>query len=377
MGCKVTFFIGSACMWQFFSQKSAIFAPPKIYVMKPFTKKSFLFHFLLLVPLVTLSQNDGTLRIAFWNLENFFDTSVDSTRSYNEYTESGAQHWTKKRFYAKRNNLYKTVLALSEGRALGVLGVAEVENETVLASLFNATPLRRFGYRIVHYESPDRRGIDVALVYDISRLRLLSSRPIAVRDPENAKFRTRDILYVVLAASNGDTLHVFVNHWPSRYGGEAETIRLRCLAASTLRKVVDSIAGCAASPPKIIIMGDLNDTPEDKSVASVLDAKPPSFGQNDGFCLVNLFRQNDKKGFDGTLKHEYTWQVFDHIIISNTLIDSKNGLRYKKGSAQIFHAAFLFEEDKTRGGVKLHRTFVGPRYFGGYSDHLPVFIDLE
>ncbi len=347
--------------------------------MKPFKTVAlpFLFHFFLFVPLVALSQNDGTLRVAFWNLENFFDTSVDSTRNYNEYTENGSQHWTKKRFYAKRNNLYKTVLALSEGRAFGILGVAEVENESVLSSLFNATPLRRFGYRIVHYESPDRRGIDVALVYDISRLRLLSSRPVAVRDKKNADFRTRDILYVKLAAAEGDTLHVFVNHWPSRYGGEAETIRLRCLAASTLRNIVDSIADCAAEPPKIIIMGDLNDTPEDKSVASVLDAKPPSFGQTDDFCLINLFRQNGKTGFAGTLKHEYTWQVFDHIIVSNALIDNKKGLKYKADSAQIFHAAFLFEEDKTRGGVKLHRTFVGPRYFGGYSDHLPVFIDLE
>ena len=313
------------------------------------------------------AQQREELRIAFWNFENFFDPFVDSTRVYNEFTEKGGQHWTKQRFYRKRNNMFKAILAISENEPLAVLGIAEIENQYVLNALFNQTPLKNHNYRVVHYEGDDKRGIDVALAYCIDKLQLVYTEPVKVKNPKNKNYHTRDILYVKLSDRRGDTLHVFVNHWPSRYGGERETIKLRALAAKTLRHKVDSLVALAQIMPKIIVMGDFNDTPEDPSIKDVLCQ---------GDELVNLFADSSKLGFEGTLKHQYNWQIFDQIIVSKSLIDSKIGLRYKKNSATIFHGDFLFEKDESFGGVKLFRTYVGPKYFGGYSDHLPVYIDL-
>ena len=311
-----------------------------------------------------VAQENGRLRVAFWNFENFFDPFVDSTRVYNEFTENGAQHWTKSRFYKKRNNMYKAILAMSENEPLAVLGIAEVENQYVLHMLFDQTPLKTHNYRIIHYEGDDRRGIDVAMAYCIDKLQLVYSEPVKVRNPKNKNYRTRDILYAKFYDRREDTLHVFVNHWPSRYGGERETIKLRALAANTLKHKVDSLLFLPQTIPKIIIMGDFNDTPSDPSISEILGN------------LVNLFNDSKNLGFDGTLKHQYNWQIFDQIIVSKSLIDNDKGLKYKKNSAQIFHADFLFEKDESYGGVKLFRTYVGPKYSGGYSDHLPVYIDL-
>ena len=313
------------------------------------------------------AQKREELRIAFWNFENFFDPFADSTRVYNEFTENGGQHWTKQRFYRKRNNMFKAILAISENEPLAVLGIAEIENQYVLNALFNQTPLKTHNYRIVHYEGDDKRGIDVALAYCIDKLQLVYTEPIKIKNPKSKSYRTRDILYAKFSDRRGDTIHIFVNHWPSRYGGERETIKLRALAATTLRHKVDSLAALPQELPKIIIMGDFNDTPEDPSIKDVLC-------KND--VLVNLFTDGKKLGFEGTLKHQYNWQIFDQIIVSKSLIDSRIGLVYKQNSATIFHGDFLFEEDDSFGGLRLFRTYVGPKYFGGYSDHLPVYIDL-
>lgn len=323
-------------------------------------------EFQIVASFEAVAQEKGDFRVAFWNFENFFDPFFDSTRVYNEFTENGSQHWTKSRFYKKRNNMYKAILAISENEPLAVLGIAEVENQYVLNMLFNQTPLKTHNYRIVHYEGDDKRGIDVALVYCIDKLQLVYTEPVKVKNPKNRKYKTRDILYAKFYDRRGDTLHVFVNHWPSRYGGERETIKLRSLAANTLKHKVDSLVFLHQTIPKVIIMGDFNDTPEDPSIKDILCYD----------VLVNLFADGNKLGFEGTLKHQYTWQIFDQIIVTNSLINNDKGLVYRRNSAAIFHGDFLFEKDESFGGVKLFRTYVGPKYFGGYSDHLPVYIDL-
>ena len=350
--------------------------------MKLIMKSKFLYLFLftLVFQCVALkelcSQNAEVLRIAFWNLENFFDPYIDSTRTYNEYTENGTQHWTLSRFYKKRNNIYKAILALSEGEPLAVLGMCELENTFVTTMLFNETPLKRHNYRVIHYEGDDRRGIDVAIAYSIDKLQLITSEVIKIRNPDNKNFKTRDILYVKFYDRKSDTLHCFVNHWPSRYGGEMETIHLRDLAAATLKNKVDSLNLISDNDAKIIIMGDFNDTPFDNSMLNVLQAKPSS-KSNKNDCLINLFDDGDKLGFPGTLKHQYHWQIFDQIVISNNLIYNCKSLCYVKKSASIFHPDFLFVDDESYGGKKLFRTFIGPKYQGGFSDHLPVYIDLR
>lgn len=324
---------------------------------------------------IVFSQSSDRIRVGFWNLENFFDPYIDSTLSYNDYTPDGIQRWTISRFYKKRNNLYKTILSLSENEALGILGLCEVENTFVTTMLFQQTPLKKYNYRCVHYEGKDRRGIDVALVYSLDKLQLIYSEAIRIRDSANENFRSRDILYAKFYDKKADTLHCFVNHWSSRYGGEKETVYYRCLAAKRLKLKVDSLIHASDKIPKIVIMGDFNDTPYDESVLGVLGAVPYENASKKD-TLINMFSNNKRLGWEGTLKHKYNWQIFDQIMITKPLISSKKSLRYKEKSATIFHADFLFIDDDTYGGKKLFRTYIGPKYQGGYSDHLPVYIDF-
>ena len=193
------------------------------------------------------------------------------------------------------------------------MGLCEVENEYVLNALFGMTPLKKFNYRWVHYEGPDRRGIDPAIVYSLDHFMLVSSAVFPYYNPEDTAYHSRDILYAKFISkvgpstgsgtSTSDTLHIFVNHWPSRYSGELETVGSRSCSAAILRAKADSI--CAAMPEgyqaKIIMMGDLNDCPTDPSVYDVLRARHPS--EMEEGCLVNLFGKNDGLGFEGTLKY--------------------------------------------------------------------------
>ena len=328
-------------------------------------------------------QQDSIM-VAFWNMENFFDPFVDSTLSYNEYTESGGQHWTVSRFYRKRNNLYKAILAFSKGMPIGIFGVCEVENDYVLNALFGQTPLKRFNYRWVHYEGPDRRGIDPAIVYSKDLFQLIYSEAIPYHDPKNDKMVSRDILYAKFYDYHHDTLHCFVNHWPSKYRGELETVEARNAAARILRHKVDSIYASvthfdgdslAHEPPKILIMGDFNDTPDAPCIREVLKTVAPSEAEDD-LDLVNLFADPSHLGFKGTLKYRESWMTFDQIIVSNSLMIS-NSMHCISSDARIINEPFLLEDDKTYHGLKLNRTYVGPKYHGGFSDHLPVVILLR
>lgn len=348
-------------------------------------KKIVLVCFVCFVITTAAFAQNEPVRVAFWNMENFFDPYVDSTKTYNAFTEDGMQHWTKTRFYRKRNNMYKAILAMSENRPLGILGMCEVENEYVLSALFEQTPLKKHNYRWVHYEGPDKRGIDPAIVYSLDHFMLVESAVIPYYNPEDTAYHSRDILYAKFVAVEGgvstgsgtlvDTIHVFVNHWPSRYSGELETVGSRSCSATLLRAKVDSIMAAAPEgyQPKVIMMGDLNDCPTDPSVYDVLRARHPS--EMEEGCFVNLFGKIDGLGFEGTLKHQTDWQIFDQIIVTDGVMKG-DGLHYQEGSARIFHADFMLEDDETYHGKKLFRTYIGPRYFGGFSDHLPVYIDL-
>ncbi len=348
-------------------------------------RKYVLLCFVCFVITATAMAQNEPVRVAFWNMENFFDPFVDSTKTYNAFTEDGMQHWTKSRFYRKRNNMYKAILAMSENRPIGILGMCEVENEYVLSALFDQTPLKKHNYRWVHYEGPDKRGIDPAIVYSIDHFQLVESAVIPYYNPEDTAYHSRDILYAKFihkesdpstGSGTADTIHIFVNHWPSRYSGELETVGSRSCSASILRAKVDSIMASAPKGyhPKVIMMGDLNDCPTDPSVYDVLRARHPS-EREDG-CLFNLFGKSDGLGFEGTLKHQADWQIFDQIIVTEGVMDDREGLHYQEGSARIFHADFMLEDDETYHDKKLFRTYIGPRYFGGFSDHLPVYIDL-
>lgn len=320
------------------------------------------------------AQPPDSIMVAFWNMENFYDPFVDSTKAYNEFTERGSQHWNKSRFYKKRNNLYKAILAFSQNKPIGIMGVCEVENEFCLHALFAQTPLKKHHYRWVHYEGPDRRGIDPAIIYSKDCFQLIYSEAIPYYDPQNDKAISRDILYAKFFDYRDDTIHCLVNHWPSKYRGELESEEARNCAARIVRRKVDSIVAIVPNA-KIILMGDFNDTPDSPCIRDLLGAKP-SFECHEEDLLVNLFAASNTLGFKGTLKHEESWMIFDQIIVSKSLINNKS-LYCNSSDARIIHEDFLLMEDPTYHGQKLNRTYLGPRYLGGFSDHLPVAILLR
>ena len=305
-------------------------------------------------------------RIAFYNVENFFDTRYDSTKYFNGFTPRGDHHWSKTRYYRKRENIYKVIAAVGGWNGVTVMGFAEIENRRILEDLITNTPLKKLDYGIIHFESPDKRGIDVGMIYRKKRFKIITATPIHVTNPDNPKFTTRDILYVKGVLLK-DTVHIFYNHWPSRYGGMMNTVALRALAARTLQQVVDSVLDIDTLS-KILILGDFNDNPDDKSIQLLL---------HDGkHTLEELSPSFDFGNTAGTIKHNTDWAIFDQIIVSPGMLSSE-GIHLKNHTMQIFDADFLLINDEKNLGKKLNRTFVGFNYNGGYSDHLPVYVDVN
>ena len=317
------------------------------------------------------TQGKDYLRLMFYNTENFFDAMRDPTINDRDFTPEGSMHWTQTRYLEKRNNIFRVIANVGEWDPPAFVGLCEIENRGVLDDLLKNTPLAKHPYRIIHKESPDLRGIDVALFYRSDYLKCIDEQFIRVRFSDNRK-RTRDILYASFTTATDDTLHVLVNHWPSRSGGQRQSEPGRILAASLVRQKVDSIFSRNAMA-KIIVTGDMNDSPLDKSLTSGLktlndttQAKPAA--------LFNLTAYKMKEPV-GTIKYQGKWSVFDQIIVSGGLL--RGSLRTDVDHCQIFKADYLFEPDKRYQGVKPFRTYIGLNYNKGFSDHLPVYLDIH
>ncbi len=308
--------------------------------------------------------------ILFWNVENLYDPFDDSLKVDEAFTPAGEYHWTWSRFRIKLNMLAKTILASRHGEPPALIGLCEIENRFVLRRLTADTPLKNWQYRVIHYDSPDARGVDVGLLYLPTRFTPLHSEAIAVRFPQDTAARTRDILYVKGLPWCGDTLHLFVNHWPSRRGGEKASRHRRARAAFLLRLKTDSIM---ESDPRasIVIMGDFNDEPGDGSLSLVLGAVAP--GQPGR--LINLMIP--KCGREGTHKFQAHWGILDQFIVSGSMLGEPALLRTTTENATILKLPFLMIRDERHMGSKPFRTYLGPRYTGGFSDHLPVKLELE
>lgn len=318
-------------------------------------------------------RREETLLVMFWNLENFFDWKDGGcSGSDSEFSSFGERHWTRSRFYTKCNVIAKTFLWIEDeyGRIPDVAGFAEVENRFVLNALLNATALRKYDYDVVHYDSPDPRGIDVALIYRRSVFRKSVSRPVKVssrhiHSPDGQgsvryeDFRTRDILYVALQSGESDVsgesdggrmIHFLVNHHPSKYGGEEVSAPKRMAAMETMISVCDSI-GLA----DIVCMGDFNDTPDS-----------PLFDFS-GRNLVNKSDSLYKRG-EGTIRYKGKRDLIDMFIVSTGM--SGNSVM------EICKVPFLTVWDNAYPGEKPFRTYSGPRYIGGVSDHCPVLLRI-
>jgi predicted extracellular nuclease len=310
-------------------------------------------------------------RVAFYNVENLFDTVNDPKINDEDFLPGSRIAWTSARYETKLDRISEVAAGLSEGRPVAVMGLCEVENQSVLEDLVRSPRIVRFRFGIIHSDSPDERGIDNAMIYDPAQFLPIATRHIPV--DLGAEDKTRDILYVkgIALKSAKDTLHIFVNHWPSRSEGREVSEPKRIVAAAALKKVTDSLlAGNRA--PLIIILGDFNDEPSDKSLNAVLQALPPE-GIAEERKLYNLMFPALQAG-EGTLFWK-DWDVFDQVIVSGALREKRKGLQAAGTRAGIFSPDYLFYSGSD--GVKKPNRTAAREYYGGYSDHLPVFIDLE
>lgn len=282
----------------------------------------------------------------FWNLENFFDWHNDSTSvSDAEFSSRGARHWTRRRFQAKSNAIAKGILWAG---APEIIGLAEVENSFVLRRLIQMTALQKLDYEIVHYDSPDSRGIDVALLYRRNSLTLLDSKACHIYE-DTTVLATRDILLATFIDGEGDPLAVLVNHHPSKYGGAEESDARRRMAVSTLTHLVDSLK--RADVPRIVAIGDFNDTP-DNAIYGILPMENLS---------MPLFQSGQ-----GTIRYDGEWELIDQCFVSGI----------PASTLEILYIPFLMVPDKAHGGQKPLRTYSGPRYLGGVSDHCPILLTI-
>ena len=286
--------------------------------------------------------------IAFWNVENFFDFRDDGvSASEHEFSAAGERHWSKRRFYAKCNGIAKTLLRLGDqiGSLPDVVGLAEVENRFALQQLTSQTPLRKLDYRIVHFDSPDSRGIDCALLYRSGRLRLLEARAVPILDDRGDTLATRNLLCCTFIDVQGDTLGVIVAHLPSQVGGEAARPR-RERALRTLRDQALQM-GCPT-----VCIGDFN---EETSAQQRLDLAP----------LQDLSLPLQEIGL-GTIRYNGQWELIDRCLV----------LDCARARMGIFDDPMLCTPDKTFGGTKPLRTYSGPRHLGGLSDHFPIWAEV-
>ena len=287
-----------------------------------------------------------SLRVVFWNVENFFDyTDTAFSDSDTEFSSRGARRWTKKRFLKKCNVVAKLLFWEAGERPLAhVAAFAEIENRRVLKSLLEETLLRKAGYEIVHYDSPDPRGIDVGLIYRKDALTLVHSAAVPV--PELA---TRDILLCQFITTTGDSLALTVNHHPSKYGG-GQTQDRRDAAMECLLHIADSLDAQGWS--RQLAVGDFNE-----------DARSGVFD-----VLETRFRNLGESCPDGSIRFDGQWQLIDNAFVAG---------RFRAAGFRVLQAPFLLVRDGAHSGLKPFRTYSGPRYAGGVSDHLPVAISLK
>ncbi|MFZ5552041.1 MAG: endonuclease/exonuclease/phosphatase family protein [Bacteroidota bacterium] len=337
--------------------------------------------FLLTLPVLVLlgftiyqpKKKQKQLLIAFYNVENLFDTIDDPLTDDKEFLPASENKWNTEKFNTKINNLSKVISSLQPGSFPDVIGLCEIENKRVLEALAGSEWLKKAGYGIIHHDSPDPRGIDVAALFRKKSFVLVDYRYLHVSFEKTPDEKTRDILYIKGITSKKDTLHFYFNHWPSRRSGEKESEHKRLDAAKALKKHADSIQLKNPSA-QIIIMGDLNDHPDNKSVNEIAGAKP----LNEKNARFYNLLYNDHLDSLGTHYFKGKWGVLDNIIVSSALINNETGWKCSENDAVIFKPDWILYSDKNGKKAGPAKSYVGNKFFpDGYSDHLPVFLHLR
>lgn len=303
-----------------------------------------------------IPSHTDSLLILFWNVENFFDYIDDGTgESDKEFSSFGSRRWSKRKFYSKCDAIAKSIFWIGDRyeRMPDVIGFAEIENRRVLYNLLNSTLLRKYDYKVVHYDSNDRRGIDVALLYRESVFRKINvSR--TVPEYEGKKMTTRDILHVCLEEKMGKNINLIVNHHPSKFGGEQESEGRRQAAMFSLKHICDSLI--SAGEKSIVTMGDFNDTPDGEQFNIIEE------------ILVNEADSLFDEG-RGTIRYKGKWDLIDMFLVSEDLAPTSE--------MEILEIPFLMTYDRSYPGIKPLRTYSGPRYIGGVSDHCPIVLIIS
>jgi predicted extracellular nuclease len=305
--------------------------------------------------------------VVSYNVENLFDTVDDPEIPDEEFLPESEKKWDDERYQKKLSDLARVISEVNPNELPEIIGLVEVENRSVLEDLVQTSALKDHGYAIIHEESPDFRGIDVALIYRKDAFKEIMHETLPVVFSDDPEFKTRDILHVTGQIRN-KTVHIFVNHWPSRIGGDEKTEPKRVLAASVLRQRVDLLL---ALDPKavIIILGDMNDEPTNKSLNETLGAKTPGSAAE----LVNLMIPDDTAGL-GTYFYNGNWNMLDNLVVSGEMIAGKR-IKVENQKGFIFKNDWMIYTNKT-GDKTPNRSYVGSKYVGGVSDHFPVYFKM-
>ena len=339
-------------------------------------KKSWIFT-LLLLSVMVLSFAQKPHKVMFWNIENFFDTINDPEVRDDEFTPEGVKAWNGAKYYKKLANIERVIfdVAAMDNNYPAVIGFSEVENRSALEDIVATRKLKPASYRIVHYDSPERRGVDVAFIYRPDVFKLEGSYPVRANVPSLPNFLTRDIL-TMWGTIEGEPFYFMVIHWPSRLGGKEASAFKRNALGEQMFRLADSVR--RANPAvKVVAMGDFNDDPTDPSMEEYMQAKG-SLKEVAPNQFFNPYHEMLRKG-EGTLAYGDAWNIFDNIVVSENLAKGTTGelmlQRDKKTKyyGYIFRQHYLFQQEGQYRGYPL-RTYVGNTFQGGFSDQLPVFI---
>ncbi len=333
-----------------------------------------LIAFLFAVNIIVFAQdNKKEAIIAFYNLENLFDTEDDPLTNDAEFLPTGSNQWTMERYQKKLENMSSVICLIGEEKGgVVVIGVSEIENRKVLEDLVATPKLQPLKLGVAHHDSPDRRGVDVAFLYSKERFQLLDTRAFPVVT-DDTSFRTRDLFLMSGVVDKTDTIHCIVMHWPSKIGGEKRSMPKRIAAATAARHIADSLLAANINA-NIIFMGDFNDNPTSKSVKEILrpQVKIKDVQKGD---LFNPMWKMYQDGI-GTYAYRDNWDVIDQMIVSANLVNPVRSNSYKFVAAKVFRRQFMLTQSGSYTGYPF-RTFAGGAYQGGYSDHFPVYIILE
>ncbi|MCH8318759.1 MAG: endonuclease/exonuclease/phosphatase family protein, partial [Bacteroidetes bacterium] len=307
--------------------------------------KTILFGLVIIASSCRQNTTAQNYTIASYNVENLFDTFDDPKTMDEDFLPDGKYQWNIKRYNDKLENLSKVIAQLGDKDGPEIIALCEVENRKVVEDLLNTRELKKFGYAIIHQDSPDRRGIDVAFVYKEAIFKPIFHKAYTINFPEDADLKTRDFLLVSGVFADRDTLHFILNHWPSRWGGTAKSEYKRMYVASSVREVIDFIFAIDVKS-KIIIMGDFNDEPTNQSIYGILKAKEKHSGLKPTE-LYNPIYHLEKENL-GSYKFRGDWNMLDQIILSQSMLN-KNSLHYQVNSATIFSPEWLKQHGKYEG----------------------------